>query len=81
MLKVIESELMSSYYMIHRLVLLATRTRGIPKHEPNGIHVSSAHHQRNFNLNDIDGYQESSNVSCENSNPSNFLFRFLTSLT
>lgn len=62
MLKVIESELMSSYYMIHRLVLLATRTKGIPKHEPNGIHVTSAHHNRNFNLNDIDGYQESSNV-------------------
>ena len=56
MLKVIESELMSSYYMIHRLVLLATRTKGIPKHEPNGIHVTSAHNKRNFNLNDIDGY-------------------------
>lgn len=64
MLKVIESELMSSYYMIHRLVLLATRTKGIPKHEPSGIHVTSAHNQRNFNLNDIDGYQESSNVKC-----------------
>ena len=56
MLKVIESELMSSYYMIHRLVLLATRTKGIPKHEPNGIHVTSAYNKRNFNLNDIDGY-------------------------
>lgn len=62
MFKVIESELLNSYYMVHRLVLLATRTRGIPKAEPNGIHVTTAHHQRNFNLNDIDGYQESSNV-------------------
>jgi hypothetical protein len=62
MLKVIENELMSSYYMIHRLVLLATRAKGIPKSEPSGIHVTSAHHQRNFNLNDIDAYQESSNV-------------------
>jgi hypothetical protein len=77
MLKVIESELMSSYYMIHRLVLLATRTKGIPKHEPNGIHVTSAHHSRNFSLNDIDGYQESSNVIIV----SNKLHRSLTSST
>jgi hypothetical protein len=37
MLKVVESEFLKKYYMIHRLVLLWTRTRGIPKQQPSSI--------------------------------------------
>ena len=63
MLKVIEHEALNKYYLIHRLVLLATRTRGIPKSEPIGVHVTHSNLQARILTNDVDSYQESSNVS------------------
>ena len=62
MLKLIEHEALNKYYLIHRLVLLATRTRGIPKSEPTGIHVTQGSLQARILTNDVDSYQESSNV-------------------
>ncbi len=64
MLKVIESEFLRNYYMIHRLMLLFTRTQGIPKQEPNGISVASNRHsQRRFLINDVEAYQEGADVT------------------
>ena len=62
MLKVIEHEALNYYYMIHRLALLATRTKGIPKAEPSGIHMTHSNLQQRILTNDVDSYQESSNV-------------------
>ena len=56
MLKVIESEFLRNYYLIHRLGLLFTRTKGIPKVEPNSIQTSSRHEQRRFLQNDVEAY-------------------------
>lgn len=57
MLKVIESEFLRNYYMVHRLMLLFTRTSGIPKAEASGISVSGARHdQRRFLRNDVEAY-------------------------
>jgi len=53
MLKVVESEFLRNYYMIHRLVLMFTRTRGIPKQEPSGTQVSGKHEGRRFLNNDV----------------------------
>jgi hypothetical protein len=63
MLKVIEHEALNTYYMIHRMVLLATRTRGIPKNEPSGIHMTHGNLQARILTNDVDSYQEGSNVT------------------
>jgi len=62
MLKVIEHEALNKYYLIHRLVLLATRTKGIPKTEPTGTHMNHGNLQQRILTNDVDSYQESSNV-------------------
>jgi len=62
MLKVVESEFLRNYYMIHRLVLMFTRTRGIPKQEPSGTQVSGKHEGRRFLNNDVQAYQESQDV-------------------
>ena len=62
MLKVIEHEALNTYYMLHRLALLATRTKGIPKAEPTGVHTNHGHLQQRILTNDVDSYQESSNV-------------------
>ena len=63
MLKLVESEFLKNYYMVHRLVLMWTRTRGIPKSEPTAIHTSSNHVNRRFLKNDVEAYQEASEVS------------------
>ena len=63
MLKVIQSEVLANYYMVHRLMLLFTRTKGIPKTEPSGISVSGGRHdQRRFLRNDVHAYQEASEI-------------------
>jgi 4-aminobutyrate aminotransferase/(S)-3-amino-2-methylpropionate transaminase len=63
MLKVIGSEIQANYYMLQRIMLLVTRTKGIPKSEPNGISVSGGRHdQRRLLRNDVDVYQEASQV-------------------
>lgn len=64
MLKVIEHEALNCYYMLHRMVLLATRTKGIPKSEPSGIHMTHNNLQARILTNDVDSYQESANVWC-----------------
>ena len=49
--------------MVHRLMLLFTRTKGIPKNEASGINTSGARHdQRRFLRNDVEAYQEGSDV-------------------
>ena len=64
MLKVIESVVVRNFYMVHRLMLLFTRTKGIPKSEPTGISISGGRHtQRRFLVNDVEAYQEASDVS------------------
>jgi hypothetical protein len=62
MLKVIEHEALNTYYMLHRLALLVTRTKGIPKTEPTGVHMNQGNLQQRILTNDVDSYQESSNV-------------------
>ena len=43
MLKVIESELLRNYFMVHRLSLWFTRTKGIPKTEASHPTVGGRH--------------------------------------
>ena len=67
MFKVIESEVLRNYYMVHRLMLLFTRTRGIPKTEATGISVAGNNHdQRRFLINDVEAYQEGADVRISN---------------
>jgi hypothetical protein len=57
MLKVLESEVLNKYYLVHRLMLLFTRTSGIPKAEAASISVAGNRHtQRRFLINDVDSY-------------------------
>lgn len=56
MLKVVSSEVMNSVYMVHRMMLLFTRTKGIPKIEPSGISVGHKNDLKRFLTNDVEAY-------------------------